>query len=112
MKLVYIAGPYRGSCPWETDLNIQNARQSGAAIARIGYFPVVPHANTAHYDGVNTDTFWLAGTLELMRRCDVVVMTGAWEESRGSVAERKEAKTLGIPVYDSLVDALRGLPRV
>jgi hypothetical protein len=41
----------------------------------------------------------LAGTLELMRRCDAVILVHNWRDSAGSRAEVDEAKRLGIPVF-------------
>lgn len=100
MKLVYVAGPYRGSTGWGIDCNIQAARRIGAEVARVGGMPVVPHANTAHYDGIQDDAFWLAGTLEILRRCDAVVLCDGWRRSSGTRGEFDEAKRLGMPIYE------------
>lgn len=106
MKLIYVAGPYRASTGWGVDQNIQRAREIGAQVAEAGGLPVVPHANTAHYDGIQNDTFWLDGTLELMRRCDAVLMSPTWEKSMGSRGEHAEAIKRGLPVFYEL-SALR-----
>jgi nucleoside 2-deoxyribosyltransferase len=99
MKLVYIAGPYRAPTTWGVDQNIHRAREIGAIVAGLGAYPIIPHSNTAHMDGAADDVLWLAGTLELMRRCDAVVVAPRWERSTGTRAEIDEAMRLEIPVF-------------
>jgi hypothetical protein len=105
VKLVYVAGPYRAPTGWGIECNIVAARKLGAAVAQLGAFPVVPHANTAHYDGLAGDAFWLEGTLELLRRCDAVVLVDGWRDSSGTRGEVAEAERLGKMVFSS-IDAL------
>jgi hypothetical protein len=100
VKLIYIAGPYRSKTTWGIAQNIHRARQVGAAVACLGAYPVIPHSNTAHMDGVADDSLWLAGTLELMRRCDGVVMVDGWRDSVGATTERTEAFKQSIPVIE------------
>lgn len=97
--LIYVAGPYRAPTAWQREKNIHHARAKGVEVARAGGYPVIPHSNTAHMDGEADDALWLAGTLELMKRCDGVLMVGWWEGSAGACAERDEAIRLGIPVF-------------
>jgi hypothetical protein len=104
MRLVYVAGRYRAPTTWERDCNIQAARRVGAEVARLGGYPVIPHSNTSHFDGLCDDKFWLDGTLELLRRCDAVILARGWEQSSGTRAEKAEAEMLGIPVFDNLPD--------
>lgn len=111
MKLVYVAGPYRAPTGWEVECNIQRARKLGAEVARRGAYPVIPHSNTSHFDGLASDDFWLGGTLELMRRCDAVLFAPDWGSSRGSRLERDEAVRRGMPCFDSLTDLRDWLKR-
>lgn len=71
-------------------------------VSKLGAMPLCPHANTRPYfvDG-QAPEFWLDGTLELMRRCDAILLMQNWLASAGSRAERDEAKRLGIPVFES-----------
>lgn len=102
MKVVYVAGPYRGKTPWQVELNIFAARLNGAMAAKAGLMPLIPQANTAHFDGVQDDKFWLDGTLELMRRCDAVLVVPNDGSSKGTNGEIEEARRLGIPVFYSV----------
>ena len=87
MKIAYIAGPYRGKTAWEVAQNIRRAEIVGLEVARAGVMPLIPHANTAHFDGELIGSFWIAGTLELMRRCDMMIVLPRSESSVGTQAE-------------------------
>jgi nucleoside 2-deoxyribosyltransferase len=108
--IVYVAGPYRAQTAWEIECNIHDARNVGAEVAKAGCMPLIPHANTAHFDGLQPDAFWLEGTLELLRRCDAVVLVEGWEKSSGTRAEMAEAHKQNLPVF-LCVDDLRGWVR-
>ena len=102
MRLMYIAGPYRASTTQGVRDNVTSARAVGSAVALKGWMPVVPHANTYGFErvpGLDNDEFFLEGTLELMRRCDAVVLAPGWTASSGSMREIQEAFNLGIPIY-------------
>lgn len=96
--LIYVAGPYRAPTAWQREKNIHRARTWGVALAKAGAYPVIPHSNTAHFDGEAEDALWLAGTLALMRRCDGVLLIERWSESSGARAEHDEAVHLGLPI--------------
>jgi nucleoside 2-deoxyribosyltransferase len=109
--LVYIAGRYRGKSPENVALNIAAARHVGLLAAQAGFMPVIPHANTEgfeHLDPTIHDEFWLKGTLQLMRKCDAVVLVPGWEQSSGTRGEVLEAQRLGIPVYLSVANLVEG----
>lgn len=104
MPVIYVAGPYRGPSREAIELNIQVARKVGALAARKGWSPIIPHANTGHLDVIVPDCseqFWLDATLELMRRCDALVLCPGWKLSSGTCAEIDEARRLGMPIYVS-----------
>ena len=51
---------------------------------------------------------WLEGDLEMLRRCDAVLVVPGWEKSSGTRAEIAEANACGIPVFYAL-EALQTL---
>lgn len=105
MFLVYIAGPYRGKTMQEVELNIASAKQIAKIVARKGYMPVTPHLNTQGFEHIAPDLpdeFWLEGTLEILRRCDYVVLAPGWELSSGTRKEIEVAKSLSIPVIENV----------
>jgi hypothetical protein len=114
MILVYVAGRYRAPTHYEVARNIAAARAIGEAVCALGLnaYPLIPHCNTAHMDGLREDGYWLAGTMQVLRRCDCVLLVPGWESSSGTRAEIREAETLGKPVFhavDDLADWLRRL---
>jgi hypothetical protein len=93
--LVYIAGPYRG----DVKNNVEAAENCAAMVAVLGIGFVCPHSNGRPHDWLELpDEYWLSMTMEIMRRCDAVLLVEGWEKSHGVIAEKKEAERLGIPV--------------
>uniref|UniRef100_A0A6M3J7I4 DUF4406 domain-containing protein n=1 Tax=viral metagenome TaxID=1070528 RepID=A0A6M3J7I4_9ZZZZ len=102
MKLVYVAGPFRGPNSWEIEQNIRRAETLALEVWRLGAACICPHTNTRFFQGAADDTVWLDGDLEILRRCDAVLMTDDWERSTGARAERDEAAKRGIAVLETL----------
>ncbi len=107
MQVAFIAGPFRGKNPWEVEQNIRAAECVGFRVAELGYMPLIPHTNTRFFDGTLTDEFWLKGTRELLKRCDIMVMVekNSHRKSAGTMAEFIFASKNLIPVY--CLDTLR-----
>jgi hypothetical protein len=102
MKAVFIAGPFRGANAWEVERNIRRAEELAFAVAEAGAMPLCPHTNTRFFDGTLTDEFWLEGTMEMMRRCDAVMMVDGWRRSTGATTEHDEAVRARLPVFESI----------
>lgn len=102
MKLVYVAGPYRAETPHKIAENIHRARLLALRVWKLGAVAICPHMNTAHFDGECPDDVWLKGDLEILRRCDAVILADGWAGSSGTMAEVAEAERLGIPVVRRL----------
>jgi nucleoside 2-deoxyribosyltransferase len=104
LKLVYIAGPFRAANAWEVEQNIRKAEALALEVWKLGAAVVCPHTNTRFFDGALPDATFLAGDLEILSRCDAVLMVDGWEQSRGAVAESVFATDKGIRVFTSLAD--------
>lgn len=102
MKVIYVAGRFRGETAWDVAQNIRTAEVRGFEVAKLGAMPLIPHANTAQFDRTLTAEFWLDGTLELLRRCDAVLTVDNWQRSAGAVNEVKEAEARGMPVFHEI----------
>jgi len=108
MRVIYIAGPFRAPNPdgtnnaWRTQENIMRAMDLAREVWRLGHAALCPHANTMFFQNTAPDAVWLEGDLEMMRRCDGVLLVEGWEQSQGASAEAEEAVTLGIPIFSNL----------
>lgn len=101
MKLAYIAGPYRSQSVHRIIENIAEAHQVAVKYWKLGYAVVCPHLNSALMDGSVHDEVFLAGDIEILKRCDVVVAMKSWDTSPGAKREIELADSLEIPViYD------------
>lgn len=100
MRLLYLAGPYSAPTPEGVAANVAAAVAEAKKIATRfpGIFPVVPHTFSGGGDWGQSYEFWLAGTMEVMRRCDAVLMLSGWGHSKGAQEELREAERLGKPV--------------
>jgi hypothetical protein len=99
VKVVYVAGPYRADSEWEVLQNIRQAEEVAKELWLAGAAVICPHKNTAFFGGLAPDDVWLNGDLEILSRCDIVVMGWNWQRSSGAHAERNRALDIGIPVY-------------
>ena len=100
MKLIYIAGPFRAENAWEVERNIRRAEEMAFRVAsETGAAFVCPHTNSRFFDGTIHGRYWLDATLEIMRRCDAVMVLPGHESSEGTLGEIAEATRLGIPVF-------------
>lgn len=105
-KLVYVAGPYRASTEHAVLLNIQRAESLAAEVWRAGAVAICPHKNSAFFGGIVPDAALLHGDLEIIRRCDALILTSDWQRSTGAVAEVNLARSIPIPVFER-IDQLR-----
>lgn len=114
VKVVYVAGPFRSVSaymPGQQDAfgiqqNIMRAMELALEVWRAGAVALCPHGNTFCFQNAAPDGVWLAGDLELLRRCDAVIMTPDWRRSSGAREEERYARAHGVPVFYEL-DALR-----
>ena len=112
MKVVYVAGPFRASTTWAIEKNVRRAEEAGLAVVQLGAMPLIPHCNTRYFHGLMPDQFFLDGTLELMRRCDVLLLTGEWRTSSGCLKEWEEAQRLKMPILFGVDDLRKYMERL
>lgn len=75
MKTAYVAGPYRADTVRGIIENIRRAEEVALELWKLGFAVITPHKNSALFDGAADDSVWLAGSLELMRRSDLIEPT-------------------------------------
>jgi len=106
MKIAYVAGPYRGKSKiklinqLQVMRNIIAARKVAKELWKLGYAVICPHSNTALFDGIVHDQTFLDGDIEILKRCDIIVLIGGWTNSRGTIGEYCVARDAGIQAYE------------
>lgn len=106
---VYVAGPYSRTGEQEAlrmshteaiAYNIAEAQLIGAKLIERGFCPLVPHnLSLGAFPESQDQAWWLRATLAVMRRCDAVVLSPRWQQSKGAVVEEEVAHQLSIPVF-------------
>ena len=96
MKLLYVAGPYRGITDDEVYENIQTARRRAKNYWQRGFAVFCPHLNTSFFSGVVDETQFTDAGLLFLAKCDVIALPLNWELSRGTVDEAIYAEKLGL----------------
>jgi hypothetical protein len=102
--LIYIAGPFRGkpNIEWLRQQNIRKAEALALEVWQNGGIAICPHKNTEHFDGCIPDDAFIVGDLEILRRCDAVLLLTDWRDSEGACREKDEANIKCIPVLHEL----------
>ena len=109
--IVYLAGKYSG----DTKKNIALAKKYALKLWEKGYVVICPHLNTQNFDKISDVSYdkFLNGYLEIIKRCDVLVLLPNWRESKGAKIEKQFAEENGIPVYPiSLILEEKSYPQV
>jgi len=104
LRVIYIAGKYRGTSENEVFENIMKARAKAKELWDEGYAVVCPHTNTMFMGSKLGDARYIKGDLEILQRCDVIYMMNGWEGSEGATKELEKAKEmrLGVIFEDGL----------
>lgn len=89
VRLYYVAGPFSAPDRAGVERNIKLAECVGIELAQLGLMPLVPHCNTSapEFEDAQPYQFWIDGTLELLKRSDVLVTVPGWEQSSGARGE-------------------------
>jgi len=102
--VVYLSGKYSTGVP---QLNLIRARDMARTLWEHGYTCLCPHCNTDFSpmdDKLISYDDYIRGDLELLRRCDVIMMMKDWEDSPGAKVEHDTAQAESIPVFYGLED--------
>lgn len=104
MKVVYVVGKFRAPTHWGVVQNVRAAEAVALEVWRAGAAALCPHLNCANFEGAVGDTpenatIWLEGDIEMMKRCDAIVLVPGWENSTGGKEEVRIAIEEGLPVF-------------
>jgi hypothetical protein len=111
--LVYLASPYAHPSAAVREARLEAVRYLCGQMVNQGRIVMSPlvYLGELAYKGVHPPQGWYAFDLQLLARCDemLVLQLPGWEDSRGVLVEIAGAQTKGMPIHlMSLEDA--GLP--
>ena len=104
MNLIYVAGPYSADTYIGIERNVLNAKEATIELLRHGWAVICPHTMThtcQNGTGLEPEVFY-ASDLEMLRRCDAILLLKGWQDSKGSVEEMALARELGLSVFATL----------
>jgi hypothetical protein len=96
--ILYISGPYTVG---DTKRNIIKARIIACELWEKGFAVICPHTNTGNFENYCEATYdqYLAGDLEILSKCNAIIMTPDWEISNGAKIEHELAIQMDIPIF-------------
>jgi len=104
MKLIFVAGPFAADTPWGVEQNIRRAEEVALLLWSNEFAVICPHANSRFFYGaIGDDNIFIEGYRDILKKCDGVMLVSGHEHSAGTLAEKQLAKSLDIPVFDSIV---------
>jgi Domain of unknown function (DUF4406) len=109
-KIVYIAGSIstnksgQPSTKEDRADNVEAGRLAGIEVWKLGAVAIVPHLNslTMWEDGHVPGSDVYLGDLEILGRCDAMLVLPGWQKSRGVNYEVAWAKHKDIPIFGTL----------
>ena len=110
MKAIYISHPFSG----DERVNTYKAQLIAAGLSED--YPNMLFVNpiNAMRHLRNTELSYeviLGQCIELMKRCDAVIMVGNWRDSIGCNQEYQNAKAAGMTVYDGIAEFKKSMKR-
>jgi hypothetical protein len=100
--IVYVSGSIRPVGSQTLRGNLDAAKEVAMKLWREGYTVICPHANTdlpIELAELESGIDWIAGDLEMLARCDAVVVVPDSEQSVGTNTELAFAMDHHIPIY-------------
>jgi nucleoside 2-deoxyribosyltransferase len=98
--IAYVAGPYRDETIYGKIRNIRHAEEISLMLWSYGFVAICPHKNAEHFEGAYDmdDQVFLDGDIEILKRCDFMVVVPGWRTSPGTQREIGVANAHRIPV--------------
>jgi len=93
-------------------LNVRDLARVGLELLREGFAPFCPGLDFMYFlllreDERITESMIKRFSKDWLRKCDAILMTPMWQKSPGSVAEKKLADELYIPVFESVKEIVK-----
>lgn len=100
-QILYVAGPFSDPDPIHgVERNILIASEAALAAWRQGWVVICPHKNTAGFQHARDipNHVWYEGDLEILKRCDAILLLPGWQNSVGAKTEAELAQELGLQI--------------
>ena len=113
-QVIYVSGKFSDDNKARMYENIKLAYKTTTELIKSGFSVVCPHTmgvlpdkdELFIYDSEIDYNTWLDNYVEIMKRCDGVLMLPNWTDSFGARYERDVALMYGIPVFYSIEEIL------
>jgi thiamine pyrophosphate-dependent acetolactate synthase large subunit-like protein len=106
-KVIYIAGAVRAPTARQVEMNVRRAEELCFEVWKTGKAAAIcPHSNERYFFGELDIETILSGDLEILRRCDAILLVPGHENSKGTQGEIKFSFENGIPVFSHLEDLI------
>jgi hypothetical protein len=96
MRIVYVAGPYRG----EIKYNVLKAAAVGRLLRQCGKAVIIPHVESLFFPESLTEEEWIEHGIDLLHCVDTVVLVPEWQDSSGTRNEIEYGKEYKKSVYE------------
>lgn len=102
-KVIYISGPITENARYIEYDNCLHARQWAQMVIQAGAAVHCPHLVylCGLIDLVEYEDF-IAMDIAIIRKCDAILMIGAWAGSKGCMIEYNAAQEAGIPIFTTM----------
>ena len=118
IETVYIGGlltprgTYSKNLAIDHQINLRKNIRAGLDVFFAGFDPFIPAFDHQFWWVLSngetiTEAMIKRISMAWLEASDAVVLTPGWKQSKGTVAEKKRAEELGIPVFASLKDLVR-----
>ena len=103
----YLSGPMSSESALNRELFRLKALETAAWMWDAGVLHYSPHANSPAVGGSDLSyETWMAMDLEVLRRCDWILMGEGWQDSLGCAREFNFAMNLGLKVLFTVEQAV------
>ncbi len=99
--VIYLAGPFRGNF-FVKRYNIWRAKQYAKILWKHNVAVICPHTNSGFIDNKESDKFILPANIDIMLRCDALLLMKKYKKSVGTCNEKTLAILNGLPTYYSI----------
>jgi N-carbamoylputrescine amidase len=83
----------------EENKAIEHFRKVAKELWKLGYATICPHSNSGLFNSTAEENF-LNGDIEILKKCDVLVLIQGWESSAGTLSEIEIAIQNNIRIYE------------